>query len=229
MDVLNNIFGSIFRYDLSELPFLIISLVIAFTFHEYAHAFVANKFGDPTAKNQGRLTLNPTAHLDPLGTLMILIMGFGWARPVPVNRYYFKNPKLAGVLVSLAGPASNFLIAFIGLFLWEAGINFGLIQMLPDAGITFTRNFFEILIHLNVLLFVFNLLPLPPLDGYRIIEDLVPANVRANMTRFEQYGGLIFLILVFVPALYQVTIGPIFTIFMPMVYNVFYVIIDFIF
>lgn len=100
-------------FSLQELPFVVITLIVAFTFHEFAHAYVAHKFGDDTAKNQGRLTLNPVHHLDPIGTILLLIAGFGWARPVPVDRRNFQNPRLAGILVSLAGPLSNFLIAAI--------------------------------------------------------------------------------------------------------------------
>lgn len=92
------------KYSLQEIPLVAITLMVAFTVHEFAHAYVAYKFGDETAKNQGRLTLNPLQHLDPLGTILIFIAGFGWARPVPVNRFFFKKPKLAGVLVSVAGP-----------------------------------------------------------------------------------------------------------------------------
>lgn len=161
-----------------------------------------------TAKNQGRLTLNPMSHLDPFGTLLILIAGFGWARPVPVNRFHFKKPRLAGVLVSIAGPLSNLILACIG-FIVGYGLN--------RSGIQVTGNFYEfmeIFIQLNIVLFIFNLLPLPPLDGYRIVEDLVPGGVRAKMTQYEQYGILIFLVLVITP-LDQYTIQPIFSIVLP--------------
>ena len=114
MDQLSNFLSGILRYPIEQLPFVVITLLIAFTVHEFAHAYTAYKFGDPTAKDQGRLTLNPIQHLDPLGTILILIAGFGWARPVPVNRRHFKNPRAAGVLVSLMGPVSNLLMAFIG-------------------------------------------------------------------------------------------------------------------
>lgn len=201
---------SILAFSLEELPYVIVALIIAFTVHEFAHAYVAYKFGDPTAKNQGRLTLNPKEHIDPLGTILILIVGFGWARPVPVNRYHFKNPRLAGVLVSLAGPLSNLAIAIVGYILLYGMIAAGFAQDIP----MFVPTFLTVLINLNILLFVFNLLPIPPLDGYRIIEDLVPANVRAKMTQYEQYGMLIFLILLFTP-LDQYTIQPIFNTIIP--------------
>ena len=93
------------RFQLQEIPLVAAVLLIAFTVHEFAHAYTAYKFGDTTAKDQGRLTLNPMQHLDPIGTLLIFIAGFGWARPVPVNRYRFKNPRLGGIIVSLNGPA----------------------------------------------------------------------------------------------------------------------------
>jgi Zn-dependent protease len=188
-------------FRLEEIPFVIVTLVIAFTLHEFAHAYVAYKFGDPTAKNQGRLTLSPFAHIDPIGALFILIAGFGWARPVPVNRFFFKNPRLAGVLVSLAGPVSNLLLAMIGSIIY-----FGFDDVVFGSDLAST--FLETFISLNVLLFVFNLIPLPPLDGYRIVEDLVPVNVRAKMTQYEPYGVFIFLFLVITP-LDNYTIHPI--------------------
>lgn len=197
------------HYDLSVIPYVIISLVIAFTFHEFAHAYVAYKFGDETAKNQGRLTLNPLSHLDPLGTILIFIAGFGWARPVPVNRFFFKNPRLAGILVSIAGPISNLLIAFVGYVMLNLLIING--SLYPFAYASELEMFLNILVSLNITLFIFNLLPFPPLDGYRIIEDLAPRQIRAKLTQFENYGALIFLIIVFTP-LDRYLIYPVFNI-----------------
>lgn len=199
-------------FPLEKLPYVAITLIIAFSVHEFAHAFTAWKFGDATAKNQGRLTLNPMRHLDPLGTILIFIAGFGWARPVPVNRFFFKQPRLAGVTVSFAGPLSNFLLAFFALFLLYGISAAGLVTGMP----LFVLEFLEIFIYLNIVLFIFNLLPLPPLDGYRILEDLAPVDVRAKMTQYEQYGILIFLILVITP-LDQYTIRPIFQVVLPWV------------
>lgn len=199
-------------FSLRELPYVAITLMIAFSVHEFAHAFVAYKFGDPTAKNQGRLTLNPLKHLDPFGTILILIAGFGWARPVPVNRFFFKNPKLAGILVSLAGPISNLLLAIVAFILWYGALSSGIASALPS----YVPEFLNLFIKLNCVLFVFNLLPFPPLDGYRIIEDLAPADIRAKMTRYEQYGSVIFLIIVITP-LDQYTIQPIFNVLLPFV------------
>ena len=184
-------------YPLSLMPYLVITLIVSFTMHELAHAYVAYKFGDDTAKKQGRLTLNPIKHLDPFGTILILVAGFGWARPIPVNRRFFKKPRLAGVLVSIAGPVSNLILAFIGFFLLVLMHAYGM-EMLA-AFSTGLDQFFSIWIQLNLVLFLFNLLPLPPLDGYRIIEDLVPPGVRAQMTQAESYGFIVFLVLFVTP------------------------------
>ena len=187
-----------------------ITLIIAFTVHEFSHAFTAWKFGDDTAKNQGRLTLNPMTHLDPIGTILIFIAGFGWARPVPVNRFFFKKPRLAGISVSFAGPLSNLIMACLGFIIWYGLVATGVSASLPSA----VPDFLDIFIQLNAVLFIFNLLPLPPLDGYRIVEDLIPIDVRAKMTQYEQYGILIFLILVITP-LDRYTIQPIFNTVLP--------------
>lgn len=191
-------------FSLRDIPYVAITLIIAFTVHEFAHAYVAFRFGDSTAKNQGRLTLNPIQHLDPLGTILIFIAGFGWARPVPVNRFFFKKPRLAGICVSIAGPISNLLMGVLGFIIWYGLVGMGLSEQLPE----FVPNFLDMFIQLNMLLFVFNLLPFPPLDGFRIIQELVPAHIRPKMTQFEQYGAVIFLILVITP-LDQYTIHPI--------------------
>lgn len=204
------------KYSLEEIPFVAIALIIAFTIHEFAHAYVAYRFGDPTAKNQGRLTLSPLSHLDPIGTLLIFIAGFGWAKPVPVNRFYFKNPRLASICVSLAGPVSNLLIAFIAMFIFSIFAD-SILSSRP------LELLFTYLIGLNVLLFVFNLIPLPPLDGYRIVEDLVPNHVRAKMTRYENYGIFIFLFLIITP-LGGYTIYPILDNGQRIIYQLFYLI-----
>lgn len=201
-------------FSLREIPYVVITLMAAFTVHEFAHAFVAYKFGDPTAKNQGRLTLNPIQHLDPFGTILIFIAGFGWARPVPVNRFFFKNPRIAGICVSIAGPISNLILAALGYLVWYLLLAFGAAASLP----AYVPEFLNLFIHLNLVLFIFNLLPFPPLDGYRIVEDLVPNDIRPKLTQYEAYGSVIFLILVITP-LDRYTIQPIFSTVLPVVSN----------
>lgn len=204
----------LFRYPLQEIPLVAMAIIIALSVHEFAHAYVAYKFGDDTAKRQGRLTLSPMSHLDPIGMIAVLILGFGWARPVPVNPYNFKRPRLAGVLVSIAGPISNLILSAIGLIIWYSLLRFGVLDAIPFAVADTLGQFFQIFIVLNIVLFVFNLLPIPPLDGYRVIEDLAPANVRAKMTQYEKYGAIALLILVITP-LDRYTIQPIFSVVIP--------------
>lgn len=211
---MENFFNGFLAYDLETIPYVVAVLLIAFTIHEFSHAYVAYKFGDPTAKDKGRVTLNPISHIDPLGTLLLLIAGFGWARPVPVNRFNFKRPRLAGFLVSFAGPLSNLLLAIVGFIIWYSMAAAGLGENMP----VYVYTFIDMFIQINIVLFVFNMLPLPPLDGYHILQDLAPTDVRAKMIQFESYGALIFLILVITP-LDQYTIQPIFQVVMPAVIN----------
>jgi Zn-dependent protease len=201
-------------YPLSQLPFILITLLIAFTVHEFAHAYTAYRFGDPTAKNEGRVTLNPAAHLDPLGTILVIIAGFGWAKPVPVNRFYLRNPRLAGPLITIAGPLSNLLLAFISLLIWYLLQQYPWFYNLSPRTIEIVSTFFSIMVHFNILLFFFNILPFPPLDGYRFIEDLVPNETRAKMNQYESYGWLLFIILAVTP-IGDYVLTPYFSFFIP--------------
>lgn len=214
MDFLN----SILRFPVQYLPFILLVLIIAFTIHEFAHAYFANKFGDPTAKLLGRVTLNPAVHIDVLGTLMLLILGFGWAKPVPVNRDNFRKPRLMGVIVSAVGPLSNLLMAFIGTMIYLSLLYYGVVQVYGGSRMGDAVNiFFNYLITINITLFFFNLLPLPPLDGYRIVEDIVPRRFRAYLQQYEQWSVFIFLALVFLPPLRRVTLDPLFGMIQPII------------
>jgi Zn-dependent protease len=190
--------SSFFAYPLADIPFVVVALLLAFTIHELAHAYVAYLFGDPTAKNEGRLTLNPLAHLDPIGTILIFFFGFGWAKPVPVNRIYLKYRRIAGVSVSLAGPISNLILAFVSIGLLKIFMVSGLMNGNEVISEIFFR-LIDVMVQLNLVLFLFNLLPFPPLDGYRIVEDLVSSNWRQKMQQYEAYGLIIFMILWITP------------------------------
>ncbi len=196
-------------FPIGHMPFIFIVLMIAFTLHEFAHAYTAHKFGDNTARDLGRVSLNPKVHLDVLGTLFILVAGFGWAKPVPVKRSNFKYPRLMGIVVSAAGPFSNLIIAVVGMLIMYVIKVSGIMEILNYGVNSAIVVFFFYLVVLNFLLFIFNLIPLPPLDGYRMIEDLAPLSIRLKMMQYEQWGIFIFLMMVFIPPLFQHTLAPI--------------------
>ncbi|MFY9114910.1 MAG: site-2 protease family protein [Dethiobacteria bacterium] len=168
---------------------LVPSLLIALTFHEYAHARVAYAFGDMTAKNQGRMTLNPISHLDPIGTLMILFIGFGWARPVPINPSRFRDMRHGLLWVSLAGPLANLLLGFIGTLISLLLRGYGVTNVLLIM-------FMGVFIQLNVILAIFNLLPLPPLDGSKIVVSIIPDSATGIYRKIEPYAQIILIALV---------------------------------
>ncbi|MBC6149708.1 site-2 protease family protein [Listeria innocua] len=205
---------SFLAYPLEMIPYVVVTLLIAFTIHEWAHALVALAFGDDTAKNQGRLSLNPLVHIDLFGLLMILIAGFGWAKPTPVNRFKLKKRRLGSILVTLAGPISNLLLAMIGVGLYALFLNF--------AFFTYgsvTETFLMIFVQLNLVLFVFNLIPIPPLDGYQILVEFLPMSARAKLEPVERYGMLIFLVIALTP-ISNFTIQPIFDTVIPFVFDI---------
>ncbi|MCM3126185.1 MULTISPECIES: site-2 protease family protein [unclassified Paenibacillus] len=199
-----------FFYPLDQLPFFILTILIAFTVHEFAHAYFANKFGDPTAKMLGRMTLNPAVHFDFFGLLLLVIAGFGWARPIPVNRDNFDRRRMMSVVVSAAGPVSNLVLALIGTITYAAMIQLGVMDSIENQRVVFAiSTFFSIFNVTNFFLFFFNLVPLPPLDGYRIVEELVPTRIRIKLQSLEQWSILIFLIIVITP-LNRWTITPLY-------------------
>jgi len=190
--------------SLRNIIMMIPILFIALPVHEFAHGWVAYRMGDPTAKYAGRLTLNPFKHLDLMGVLMMFLVGVGWARPVPVNSTYLKNRRTGLLLISLAGPLSNLVLAFLGMFIW------GLIVKLVNVGIIvinsmtmadvliYGTEFLQAFIFVNISLAVFNLIPVPPLDGSRILSSVIPEESYYRFARYEQFIGLAFLLLVVV-------------------------------
>lgn len=205
---------SFLAYPLEMIPYVLVTLLIAFTIHEWAHALVALAFGDDTAKNQGRLSLNPLVHIDLFGMLMILIAGFGWAKPTPVNRFKLKKRRLGSVLVSLAGPISNLLLAIVGVGLYALFLNYSFFTY----G-SITETFLMIFVELNLVLFVFNLIPIPPLDGYQILVEFLPMSARIKLEPVERYAMLIFLIIALTP-ISNFTIQPIFDTVIPFVFKI---------
>jgi Zn-dependent protease len=192
-------------------------MLVAFTVHEFAHAWTAWKFGDPTAYREGRVTLNPMAHLDWIGVLFLLLAGFGWAKPVPVRRGNFRRPRLMSVVVTAAGPLSNLLLAFLGLLVWFALAHGGTLRGVSPGTSDTVLLILDYWLNINLMLFLFNLIPLPPLDGYRIAEEFAPWRWRLRMQQYEQWGVFIFLLLVVIPPLREVTIGPLFDLRAPLV------------
>lgn len=188
-----------FRGSLEDYLLMIPVLLISLTIHEYSHGYVAYKLGDPTAKDAGRLSLNPLRHLDPVGTLMMIIARIGWAKPVPINPSYFKDPKKGTILVSIGGPLSNLLMAFIGVILFE--ITYVISYANIVAGETFViyyMNFLVLFFSVNINLAVFNLLPVPPLDGSKILSGILPTEVYFKYMQKERIIGIIFIMIVMV-------------------------------
>lgn len=174
-------------FDFQQILLFLPGILFGFTIHEFAHAYVAYWLGDDTAARQGRLTLNPLAHLDPMGTLLFVFAGFGWARPVPVDSRFFRNPRRDDILVTAAGPVSNLVVAIVlGLIFRFMPGDFG-----ADSVLATVKLLMVYAIQINLVLFFFNLLPIFPLDGARIVQRLLPLNEAYAFARLESAGPLI--------------------------------------
>jgi len=179
----------------------ILTLVIAFTFHEFAHAFVADRFGDTTPRSNGRLTLNPLAHLDILGSIMLLFAGFGWAKPVPVNPYAIQKRNSAGLMwVSLAGPLSNLLLAIVAALPFRFGWVAFDFSSSSNAIFPSLPNFLIDFIVINLSLLLFNFIPIAPLDGDKIAEYFFPPPLTSILERIRPFGGYILFALMIIPS-----------------------------
>lgn len=176
------------------------ALLVSLILHENAHGVTALYMGDTTAKDSGRLSLNPLKHLSPLGTLSLLIFHFGWAKPVPINPYNFRKKKLGNFLVSISGIITNFLLAFISLVIF----NFVISRV--DAN-PYLILFVKSMVQYNVLLGVFNLIPLPPLDGSKIVMTFLPDKVNYKLLSMERYTNMILIALIFTGAISKVVLS----------------------
>ena len=165
---------------------LLAAIIAAVTIHEFSHALISHSLGDLTARRLGRLTLNPLAHLDPMGSVLFLIAGFGWGKPVPVSPYLFRRtePRLGMSLVSLAGPISNIMTAFVAALVVKVLIN----QI--DQGILIPTRLLLIFVNISILLAVFNFVPIPPLDGFKVAVGLLPRKLAQHYSKLEQFGPM---------------------------------------
>lgn len=191
------------RLDPAYLFYVGISLIVAATVHEFAHAYVADRLGDPTPRGMGRLTLNPLAHLDLLGSLLILLAGFGWAKPVQINPANFRDWRRDSIIVAAAGPLANVTLLFILGVPYKLG--------LLDAGFpggSVLNTLLLVMIRINAMLAIFNLIPVPPLDGSKILMGLLPPAQAISYARLQPYGVLILLLLVMTNVLAVFIVAP---------------------
>jgi Zn-dependent protease len=174
----------------------LITLIVALTIHEFAHALTADRLGDDTPRVAGRITLNPLKHLDVFGSLLVLLTGYGWAKPTPINPAVLRQrSRWAIVWVSVAGPLSNFLLALLAAI----PLRLGWVKVVLPTGILPTLGeFLYIFFYINLILAIFNLLPFPPLDGEKVLAALIPASAQPAYQKFQPYGPFVLMLLVFV-------------------------------
>ncbi|MBQ7500766.1 MAG: site-2 protease family protein [Clostridia bacterium] len=188
--------GNFSRDIIIQLLLSIPVILLAFSVHESAHALIAYKLGDPTARNLGRITLNPMKHLDPIGTVSMLLFGVGFAKPVPINSRNFKNPKWGMCLSALAGPLSNFILGFIGFNIYYLLSKWTGLYNFSEILYTVLCLLFFVMASLNVSLAVFNLLPIPPFDGSRVLFVFLPQKYYFAIMKYERYIMIAILLLI---------------------------------
>lgn len=193
--------GLTFQEALMQVLAVVMVVFLILPIHELAHGYIAYKLGDNTAKNNGRLRFNPMAHIDPVGAIMILFVGFGWAKPVPVDPRNFKNPKVGMALTSLAGPISNLICAFLGALVAQILYIFVAGEFLPLTIYKPLAIFVSYFTTINISLAVFNLIPIPPLDGSKILFAFLPDKIVYNICRYEQILNFLLIVLIFMGAL----------------------------
>jgi Zn-dependent protease len=208
---------------IAHLVIFMVVLLLAISAHEAAHAWMSNRFGDDTARLLGRITLNPAAHIDPIGTLLIPIAGFvigsmggpiatipliGWGKPTPVNPLRWRNKDLANVMVSAAGIMANLFIAICTFIVFKVILMTGAAQSIPESLQEPVGIFLQYLLTMNISLAVFNLLPFPPLDGSKILETFLPASMQPILAVLEQYGFIILMLLIYI-GVFSAIISPI--------------------
>ncbi len=188
---------------------MLVPALLAVTIHEVSHGYVADRMGDPTARLLGRLTFNPLRHLDPVGTLALLFFGFGWARPVPVNFRNMQAPKKGMVLVALAGPISNFLLAALFALLLR-GLTLLPEPLAADGAMVVepVRLMAAFGLYVNVILAVFNLIPIPPLDGGMVMTGLLPPKQAEILARIEPFGFILLLFVIFFTDVWRLFLAP---------------------
>lgn len=195
MSAIVNIWNGLDWSVLTDMLLRVIPALVCITLHELAHGYVAYRLGDTTARDAGRLTLNPLRHIDLMGLAMMIVFRFGWAKPVPVNMYRFRDPKRGMAITSLAGPACNILLGIVALFLY--GLLYLPLWMHPMGKVgPYVLEMVYLTAYLSVALAVFNLLPIPPLDGSKILFALIPDRAYARLMRYERYGMILLLVLV---------------------------------
>lgn len=201
--MLYNLLHGTLSIESAIMQILAVSMIVflVMPLHEFAHGFIAYKLGDNTAKNMGRLRFSPTAHIDPVGALMILLVGFGWAKPVPVNPRNFKNPKVGMAITALAGPVSNIIAAFLGTILYYVNVLLAVNAILPLFICDLLHIFLSYFISVNVSLAVFNLIPIPPLDGSKILFAFLPDKIVYKVYQYERQLNSILILLIAVGAL----------------------------